>query len=398
MRDPKIAAFDLTFSAPKSVSVLFATAPERVAGVLVGCHEEAVRAALEYLQDTAVRVRRGPGGLREEQAGLIAAAYRHRMSRALDPQLHTHVVAANLARGSDGRFTSLYGRLLYRAAKTAGTLYQAHLRALVSERLGLEWGEVHKGASELVGIEAGVIEHFSQRRHEMRRAAEAEGISLNSKRGWEAAALSSRERKQYGLQTHTWREEVRARAAEHGLDTGRIQELLDEGRERIERGLAQASVMDDRAIGDLLAGPAGLTERVNTFDDLAVLQGLASATRAGARVADVRGQAVRFTERADVIPTRARRDDDRRVDRMRASPDRSRDRQGRPGHAGRRGGHDRGDDRDRRSPADRRADSGGQGGPLERRRRERDPSPRGHRKDIHRRSARELAMSALATR
>ena len=119
-RDPKIAAFDLTFSAPKSVSVLFATAPERVAGVLVACHEEAVRAAVEYPPDAAVRVRRGPGGLREDQAGLIAAAYRHRMSRALDPQLHTHVVAANLARGSDGRFTSLYGRLLDRAAKTAG--------------------------------------------------------------------------------------------------------------------------------------------------------------------------------------------------------------------------------------------------------------------------------------
>ena len=87
--------------------------------------------------------------------------------------------------------------------------------------------------------------------------------------------------------------------------TARIQELLDEGRERIEQGLARASVMDDRAIGDLLAGPAGLTERVNTFDDLPVLQGLASATRAGARVADVRAQAIRFTERADIIPTQA---------------------------------------------------------------------------------------------
>ena len=141
-----------------------------------------------------------------------------------------------------------------------------------------------------MGIEAGVIEHFSQRRHEMRRAAEAEGISLNSKRGWEAAALASRERKQYGLETHTWREEVRARAAEHGLDAGRIQELLDGGRERIEQGLAHAGVMDDRAIGDLLAGPVGLTERVNTFDDLPVLQGLASATRSGARVADLEGR------------------------------------------------------------------------------------------------------------
>jgi conjugative relaxase-like TrwC/TraI family protein len=57
-QDPKIAAFDLTFSAPKSVSVLFAVAPEGTSGVLVTCHEEAVAAALSYLQDTAVMVRR----------------------------------------------------------------------------------------------------------------------------------------------------------------------------------------------------------------------------------------------------------------------------------------------------------------------------------------------------
>ena len=54
------------------------------------------------------------------------------MSRALDPQLHTHVVAANLTRGPDGRFTALFGTPIYQAAKTAGYLYQAHLRAEIS--------------------------------------------------------------------------------------------------------------------------------------------------------------------------------------------------------------------------------------------------------------------------
>jgi TrwC relaxase len=118
-QDPKVAAFDLTFSAPKSVSVLFAIAPGHVSGQLVACHEEAVRAAVEYLQDTAVSVRRGKAGEHVERAGgLIAAAYRHRMSRALDPQLHTHVVAANLAQGPDGRFTALHSSQLYREAKT----------------------------------------------------------------------------------------------------------------------------------------------------------------------------------------------------------------------------------------------------------------------------------------
>ncbi len=303
--NPKVAAYDLTFSAPKTLSILFAIAPEQVSGELVGCHEEAVRAALGYLEDTAVMVRRGHAGEHVQPGdGLIAAAYRHRMSRALDPQLHTHVVAANLARGPDGRFTALHGAELYRAAKTAGYLYQAHLRALVTERLGLEWGEVRNGAAELAEIERPVVEHFSQRRHEMLRAAEQGGIGLGSKSAAEHAALATRERKQYGLETHTWREEVRARAGEQGLDTERIVEILRTGRERLVRGLARRGGVDERALGDRLTGADGLTERSNTFDERAVLQEFAAAAGSGALVGEVRGQAEGFAERADVIATR----------------------------------------------------------------------------------------------
>jgi len=303
-QDPKIAAFDLTFSAPKSVSVLFAIAPEETSRALTVCHEEAVGAALGYLEDTAVMVRRGHGGEHIEAAGgLIAAAYRHRMSRALDPQLHTHVVAGNLARGPDGRFTALHSTLLYAAAKTAGTLYQAHLRALVTERLGLEWDEVHNGAAELTGVRRPVIEHFSTRRHEMQREAEAGGIGLGSKAAAEHAALATRERKQYGLETHTWREEVRARAGELGLGADELAELLRSGSERIMDGLATHEGVDERALGDVLAGAEGLTERANTFDERPVLQEFATAARHGALVANVRAQAKRFGERTDVIPT-----------------------------------------------------------------------------------------------
>jgi conjugative relaxase-like TrwC/TraI family protein len=303
-RDPKVAAYDLTFSAPKTLSILFAIAPEDVSGELVGCHEEAVRAALRYLEDTAVMVRRGHAGEHVQPGeGLVAAAYRHRMSRALDPQLHTHVVAANLARGPDGRFTALHGAELYRAAKTAGYLYQAHLRALVTERLGLEWGEVRNGAAELADIERPVVEHFSQRRHEMQREAERGGIGLGSKSAAEHAALATRERKQYGVVTHTWREEVRARAGEQGLGTGRIAELLQAGRERLARGFVKRDGVDEQAVGGRLVGAEGLTERSNTFDERAVLQEFAAVAGAGVLVGEVRGRAERFAERRDVIAT-----------------------------------------------------------------------------------------------
>jgi conjugative relaxase-like TrwC/TraI family protein len=301
-QDPKVAALDLTFSAPKSISVLFAIAPEDVSGALVACHEQAVQAALEYLEDTAVTVRRGHAGQHVEPAeGLIAAAYRHRMSRALDPQLHTHVVAANLARGPDGRFTALHGTPLYRAAKTAGFLYQAHLRALVSERLGLEWGEVVNGAAELAGVERPVLEHFSKRRHEMLREALAGGIGLGTKAAAESAALATRDRKQYGVETHTWREEVRARSGELGLGAEEVADLLRKARERVSANPSRPDPQDERALADRLAGPEGLTERSNAFDERDVLRALAGAASQGAHASDLRARAKRFAEREDVI-------------------------------------------------------------------------------------------------
>jgi conjugative relaxase-like TrwC/TraI family protein len=90
-----VAAIDLTFSAPKSVSMLFAVGEADVSSALVDAHERAVEQALGYLEREACWTRRGHGGAdRVRGEGFVAAAYRHRMSRAGDPQLHTHVVVA----------------------------------------------------------------------------------------------------------------------------------------------------------------------------------------------------------------------------------------------------------------------------------------------------------------
>ena len=303
-RDPEVAALDLTFSAPKSVSVLAAAGSNDLTGVLVDAHNDAVTAALAYLDDAAVFVRRGHDGTTVQTGeGLIAAAYLHRMSRSLDPQLHTHVVAANLTRGPDGRFTALHGAPLYGAAKTAGYLYQAHLRATISDQLGLDWGEVRKGAAELAGVPTEILTEFSKRRQEMLRAAELGGISLNTKAGGEAAALATRDRKDYGIDTHTWREEIQARAAELGFGRDEIAELLEVGRERLAYSSREQDPVAELALGDRLAGPNGLTERANSFDERAVLQEFAAAAGQGATVDQIRGQAERFTGRPDVLAT-----------------------------------------------------------------------------------------------
>jgi conjugative relaxase-like TrwC/TraI family protein len=134
----RVVGFDLTFSAPKSVSVLFGLGEPDVRAAVRRAHDRAVREALGYVERTACAVRRGAGGSRVEPAdGLIVAAFRHRTSRAGDPQLHTHCLVANLAKGPDGRWSTLDGRRIYAHARAVSFVYQAVLRSELSRELGL---------------------------------------------------------------------------------------------------------------------------------------------------------------------------------------------------------------------------------------------------------------------
>ena len=122
--------YDLTFSAPKGVSLLWAFGSDHTRERISNAHDRAVGAVLDHLSAEACFVQRGAGGQQLLEAnGFIGAAFRHRTSRAGDPQLHTHVVVPNLVQGADGRWSAPDGRHLYTWQKTAGTLYQSALRA-----------------------------------------------------------------------------------------------------------------------------------------------------------------------------------------------------------------------------------------------------------------------------
>ena len=293
----KVAAFDLTFSAPKSVSVLFAVGEPALAGALVEAHESAVDAALGYLEREACRVRRGRGGVRREVGeGFVAAAYRHRMSRAEDPQLHTHVVAANMARGADGRWTALDATPIYQHAKAAGCLYQAHLRAAVRERLPwVRWGPVRNGMAEIEQLAPAVLREFSTRRRqieERERELVAAGVDVGDT-GREAIAHATRARKRYGIDTAPWRDVVRARAAEHGLGVRELAALV--------LGPARApEIPDPRRVSVALAGAGGLTEKQNTFPKREAVMAWAAAHGQGASAETVERAAAQFLTRADV--------------------------------------------------------------------------------------------------
>jgi conjugative relaxase-like TrwC/TraI family protein len=156
-RENRLAGFDLTFSAPKGVSLLFALSDTRTSLLVREAHDRAVAAALGYLEREAGEVRRGKDGVdRLPGGGFVAAAFRHRTSRAGDPQLHTHLLVANMARGQDGRWSALDGRQLYWQAKTAGTLYQTALRHEL-RALGLRFTLRENGLCELADVPRDVL-------------------------------------------------------------------------------------------------------------------------------------------------------------------------------------------------------------------------------------------------
>src|SRR3954449_3213663 len=145
----RVAGFDVTFKAPKSVGILFGIGEPEIARALRECHNAAVADAIRYLEREACQARRGKDGLTQVKGrGLVAAAFGHRTSRAGDPLLHTHVVVANGTQGPDGRWTALDGRALYQQQKTAGYAYQAALRRRLTDTLGVRWHEVENGVAD----------------------------------------------------------------------------------------------------------------------------------------------------------------------------------------------------------------------------------------------------------
>lgn len=295
----EVYGFDLMFSAPKSVSVLYAIGSQRLQRAIVDAHEEAVREALAYVEREACRVRRGHNGTvkeraqglergferaRSEQAvGFVAATWRHRMSRAQDPQLHTHCVVANMACGADERFTTLDASAIYQHAKAGGFVYEAHLRQLVRGRLPWAiWGPVKEGIAELQQVSGHVLEEFSQRRKrilERERELVAAGVDVTA-RVREQIALKTRQSKRL-IDEQPWREAIAARASEHGLGPAEVQEL--------ERSApaSEPERVPERQLADQLFSARGLTQRQNTFAERDVVMAVCSEHAQGASVGEV---------------------------------------------------------------------------------------------------------------
>jgi len=184
-----VAGYDLTFSPVKSVSALWAIAPQDVADQILAAHHAAVKDTIGWLEREAIYTRGGKDGVQQlDTTGVLAAAFDHRDSRAGDPDLHTHVAVSNKVRvrntdGTPGRWLALDGRVLFKATVSSSERYNTRLESQLHARLGLTFTERsdasaaaaagRRSVREIVGIPEELATAWSSRRAaiDTRRAA-----------------------------------------------------------------------------------------------------------------------------------------------------------------------------------------------------------------------------------
>jgi len=175
-----VAAIDATFSAPKSVSAVWALGSPELRAALEAAQERAVDAALEHATKYVPMIRRRVDKQtvrRECPAELIASSWRHTTARAVpgrppDPQLHSHVVLHGAVRRGDGKVVAIESRAWLVHQREIGAAYRAKLAAeLGALGFGVQVGTGRGGRYfELAGVPQGLIEAWSGRHHQVRAA------------------------------------------------------------------------------------------------------------------------------------------------------------------------------------------------------------------------------------
>lgn len=293
--------WDATFSAPKSVSVAaYVHGDDR----LIASHDEAVREAVAWLERevSCTRIREG-GEIRTEATGnLIAATYRHDVSREGEPDLHTHSVIMNATQSADGQWRSLESRPLYRLQTEAGAVYRAAM-ARQCERLGYSIEKTVAGdhpSFELREVSQAERELFSSRSRQIE--AELARMGLTRKTATAAqkqiAALNTRQAKENlgrGNLLSEWREQ--SRQAGH------------EPSQRPEAQSIDAHIYRDRSDDAVKQAVEHLSERESRFSEKQIVTEARKIGMGEIDDRDIRSSIERAVESGELARTTTRQYD-----------------------------------------------------------------------------------------
>ena len=214
----RVGGYDITFSAPKTCSILWALADDDLRAKIEAAQASAVEVALKAVEENAAYCRSGRDGVRRQRVKLTVAVFQHGDARAAmhsdgnifqDCALHSHAVAVNIARKFDDdpnsgasdasraerkRYGALDGKAIFAWKMAAGAVYHAQLCKNFQD-LGFAVAETGKnGIWEVVGIAPQLKSYFSARRTEIEEELEAAGTN-SAKAPALAAAITRATRK-----------------------------------------------------------------------------------------------------------------------------------------------------------------------------------------------------------
>ncbi|WP_017172825.1 MobF family relaxase, partial [Xanthomonas phaseoli] len=307
----KRMGLDLTFSAPKSVSMQALVAGDKD---VTAAHDRAVTRALEQVERLAEARKKVKGkSYRERTGNMVIGKFRHEMSRAKDPQLHTHAVVLNMTQRADGAWRALSNEDIFRVQHEVDALYKAEL-ARGLQALGYAIRLVDdQGNFELDHISRDQIEAFSARSRVIEEALANEGKTRATATTLEKQiiSLATRPRKDESdreLVKQYWVEKSRELGIDYGLRSqldGRTYEAGDSfgtrGRERGDAGdriaatslpasLTPAQAVVQYAINHLTEREAVVRETALTATALRRAVGLAGPDEVRAEIKRLAGQ------------------------------------------------------------------------------------------------------------
>jgi len=192
----KCCAYDLTFSAPKSVSIVAELSEEGRKDMLEAHHKAVYRTLDEIENELAGTRTKHDGVITHHRTGNMAVAcFDHYVSRDNDMQLHTHAVAINKT-SFNGEGYALDGYPFFTTQKIYGMEYRNNLaEELRSMGYELVITDPDKGFFEIAGVNPEVIKHFSKRRNSIEEELEKNGLYGGKAAG--KAAIKTRKAKEH---------------------------------------------------------------------------------------------------------------------------------------------------------------------------------------------------------
>lgn len=301
LKKPHMPCWDLAFSAPKSVSLVWAMADETTRHKIQEIQQEAVNRALLFVEEKVAKTRRGYNGILEESpSGLIISTFEHSTSRDQDPQLHTHSLVANMAPRNDGSWGALEGRRFYDWKMATGAYYRAQLSHLLDSELGLE---IERDGSffRLASVPKSAEKIHSQRRLTIEKVQK----ELGSEGARALDKITLKTRKNKGVVDrkslfYQWQK----KGMENGFGPEEVKEIINSSKERLNLQLnskEEVNTFIPLPRNDVLEK---LTDKYSVFREQDVYRYLAEEAQGIVEPINIHEQAQSILNHPDVLSLR----------------------------------------------------------------------------------------------